>query len=148
MTFIKFKSLTAGLLIGDMKLPQDDDVMLSLLEKAMLTIASKAQVLRLMTVSKDDSLLRTADGDYMIRFPSLPEKNSDTIDMDHELCFAASEYVASYIAKELPKRSYHVKQAEDVIDMYNIKVDSVMRQIQETRDDSTSKYTASLPLEY
>ena len=148
MTFSKLKSLTAGLLVGDMKLPQEDEVVLSLLEKAMLTIASKSQVLRLLTLSKDDAILRTGNGDYMVRFPDLPSTGSDVLDMDHELCFAAADLIASYIAKELPKRSYHVKQAEDIIEMYNIKVDSVMRQIHEAEIGTTDKYTAGLPLEY
>ncbi len=148
MTFSKLKSLTAGLLVGDMKLPQEDEVVLSLLEKAMLTIASKAQALRLLTLSKDDSILRTGDGDFLVRFPDLPSTGSDVLDMDHELCFAAADLIASYVAKELPKRSYHVKQAEDIIEMYNVKVDSVMRQINEAEVGTTDKYTAGIPREY
>ena len=148
MTFTNLKALTTGILIGDMKLPQEDVVMIALLEKAMLTIASKAQVLRLLTVSRDASLLRTADGDYMVRFPNLPVNGTDVLDMDHELCFAAADLIASYIAKELPKRAYHVKQAEDTIEMYNIKVDSVLRQIREAEIGNTETYTSGLPMEY
>ena len=148
MTFSKLKSLTAGLLVGDMKLPQEDEVVLALLEKAMLTIASKSQALRLLTLSKDDAILRTGNGDYMVRFPDLPSTGSDVLDMDHELCFAAADLIASYIAKELPKRSYHVKQAEDTIEMYNVKVDSVMRQINEAEIGTTDNYAAGIPLEY
>jgi len=148
MTYKYLKNLVTGLLIGDMKPPVDnDDVMIPLLEKAMLKIAAKAQVLRLMTTSKDEGVYRTADGDYMIRFPKMPEKDNDTLDIDHELGFAAASFIASFICKPEMK-AYHEKEALDIIEHYNIKYDSIIRQIREKYNMTTNSYEAGLPREY
>ena len=137
MNYRQLKSLTTGLLTGDMKLPQEDDVLLALLEKALFKVASRAQVLRLMTDEKSSGILRTADGNYYIRFPNLPEKDSDDIDVDHELAFAVASYIASFVCR-LDMKPYHIREAEETIDFYNNKYSSIIKQIYEQINGNTA----------
>ena len=144
MTYKGFKNLTSALLVGDIRLPADDESVKALLEMAFFLIASKTQVLRLLTLNKDQSILRTAEGDYLVRFPMLPEKDDDTLDIDHELCFAAARYVASFVTKDINRSRFHEDKGNDIIDLYTAKVDTIMQQIREEYDNG--EYECLLPI--
>jgi len=146
MTYGEIKNLTAGLLTSDYRLPKDDSEVKAMLEMAFFIIASKIQVLRLLTTNKDNSILRTAEGDYLIRFPELPTKDDDVLDIDHELCFAASRYLASFVAKEDSRVRYHELKAEEVLDYYQKKVGTIMQQMREQLSVPGDSYDCLLPI--
>jgi len=142
MTFGYFKDLTTGLLRGDNALPKEDNLVIPLLEKAFLKITSRTDVLRVMTLNKDVGVLRTTGSDYIVRFPTLPSNNDDTLDIDHELAFAAASYVASYLSNN--NKKYHTQEAEEVIELYMTKVDKILKDIGYDRETQT----CNVPREY
>lgn len=161
MTYSTMKSLTAGLLTGDNVLPEDEVVLLGLLQYALTTVATQADSLHLMTLSTTANVLRLAQGDYLIRMPEAPiivtdavdaldvtgmtdeeaaaalaiataadvlATNNQLIDIDEELTFAVSRYVASYISRD--KGGIHVQAADRVIKDYNAKTYEITDQMQ------------------
>jgi hypothetical protein len=106
LTYDTFKLMTAGLLTGDNKLPDDIEVLTSLVQYALTTVAMQAESLHLMTLSTSADVLRLAHGDYLIRRPLPPEDGVDELDIDEELTFAVARYVASYLSRE--KGGIHV----------------------------------------
>ena len=119
MTYARLKSLLSGLLIGDNVMPKEDDSLLGLLQYALTTVATKADSLHLMTLDVNSNVLRMAKGDYLIRYPELPEDEEDHIDIDEELVFAVARYMASYMSKA--KGGIHVQAADRIIMDYNAK---------------------------
>ena len=128
MTYATLKNVTVGLLIGDNKLPNDDDVVKGLLQYALTTVAMQADSLHLMTLSTTANVLRLAQGDYLIRMPELPVLDTDLIDIDEELTFAVARYIASYVSKE--KGGIHVNAADRIIKDYNAKTYEITEQMQ------------------
>ena len=120
MTYSELKSLTSGLLIADTSLPIDVEVLKGLVQYALTTVATKADSLHLMTLNKDENILRLAQGDYLIRIPDVPNSDEDPVDIDDELIFAVARYIASYISKE--KGGIHAQIADRIIKDYNAKV--------------------------
>ena len=119
MTYGTLKSITTGLLIGDNVLPSDGAVLIGLLEYAMSTVAMQADSLHLMTLNADANILRRAQGDYLIRTPSMPLTDDEHIDIDDELAFAVARYLASYVSRD--KGGIHVQAADRIIKDYNAK---------------------------
>ena len=113
MTYKKFKVLLRGLLLGDSIVPEDDETLLALFEYGIVMVSEKAESLHLLTLNKAEIVQRLATGSYMIRKPALPEKDEDELDIDEDLCFALSRYVASFISKLRP--DVHVVEAEKMI---------------------------------
>jgi len=107
-------------------------------------IASKIQVLRLLTTNQNENVLRTAEGDYLVRFPDLPTADDNELDIDHELCFASARLLASFIAKEPERVNYHERKADEIMDYYQKKVASVMNQIREKYNTATGEYKCLL----
>ena len=134
MTYGELKSLTSGLLIGDTLLPLDSEVLKGLVQYALNTVATQADSLHLRTLNKDANILRLAQGDYFIRTPQIPNKDTDFIDIDEELTFAVARYLASYISKE--KSIFHMREADRVIKDYNSKVYEVTNEIA-VKDNNT-----------
>ncbi len=128
MTYTMLKNLTTGLLTGDNVLPSDEEVMLGLLQYALTTTAMKADSLHLMTLSTTANVLRLAQGDYLIRNPELPVDDEDEIDIDDELIFAVSRFIASYLSRE--KGGIHVQAADRIILDYNAKTYEITEQMQ------------------
>ena len=120
MTYDELKNITSGLLIGDVALPQDEDVLRGLVKYALTTVATQANSMRLMTLDETRPILRLAGGDYYIRVPDTPEDGVDLVDIDDELVFAVARYIASYISKG--KGGIHVNAADRIIKDYNAKV--------------------------
>jgi len=123
MTYKQLKSMCKGLLVGDNSLPQDQDEMLGLVELAFYDIATNSLALRLLTLDKNTNILRMAQGNYLTRFPILPSEESDVLDIDHELCYAAARLIASYVSKNKPK--VHFVEAKKIINDYNAKVTEI-----------------------
>lgn len=127
MTYKKFKVLLRGLLLGDSIVPEDDETLLALFEYGIVMVSEKAESLHLLTLNKAEIVQRLATGSYMIRKPALPEKDEDELDIDEDLCFALSRYVASFISKLRP--DVHVAEAEKMISIYNHKVYQILEKV-------------------
>ena len=123
MTYDELKNITSGLLVGDVALPQDEDVLRGLVKYALTTVATQANSMRLMTLDETRPILRLARGDYYIRVPDTPEDDVDLVDIDDELVFAVARYIASYISKD--KGGIHVNAADRIIKDYNAKVSEI-----------------------
>lgn len=119
MTYAKLKTLTQAYLISDNKLPPEPEVFLVLTESALLEVATRAESLHLMTLSKSDNILRLAYGEYMIRVPESPLLDSDYVDIDEELVPAVARIIASSISKD--KGGMHATVANRLILDFNAK---------------------------
>ena len=128
MTYQTLQNLTAGLLTGDNRLPNEPEIVLSMLEYALTTVATKADSLHLMTLSTEVDVLRMSVGDYLIRRPALPILLTDNLDIDDELGFAVARLIASMVSKE--KGGIHVQAADRIILDYNAKVYEIIDQMQ------------------
>ena len=128
MTYQILQNVTAGLLTGDNRLPNEEEIVLALLSYAITTVATKADSLHLMTLSTDVDVLRLAQGDYLIRRPNLPELLTDELDIDDELGFAVARLIASMVSKD--KGGIHVQAADRIILDYNAKVYEIIHQMQ------------------
>jgi len=124
MTYGQLKSITTGILIGDNVLPKDEDVMLGLVGMALMAVANRAESLHLMTLDTTDNVLRMANGDYYIRIPNTPEDEVDIMDMEDELLYAVSRYLASYLSKS--KGGIHVNEATRIILNFNAKTYDIL----------------------
>lgn len=133
MTFGLLKKLTEGLLIGDNKLPKDDETIKALLSLAFNMTASKAESLHLLTLDQKDDILRTGTGDYLMRSPELPKDDMSELDIDDDLGYVAARYIASFISKE--KSRVHELAAENLINNYNEKVDALMSRVSHNKED-------------
>lgn len=124
MTYGTLKYIVTGLLTGDNTLPRDDNVVKGLLSYAFNKIGNEAESLHLLTLNKEQEILRTATGDYLMRVPSLPTDDTDELDIDEELCFPAAEFIAGFISKE--KKEDHDIEAKKLILQYNGKVEAIL----------------------
>jgi len=124
MTYGTLKYVAQGLLTGDNKLPKEDEVVLALLGMAYDHLANKCQVLNLLTLDKSEDILRLGTGDYLVRTPQLPTTDSDELDIDDNLGYAAASLIASYISKN--KSPIHEKRAADAILVHNGKVEELV----------------------
>ena len=141
MTYGGLKSLVTGLLIGDNVIPKDDAVMKSLLSYAFDMIANKAEALRLMTMNSTEEIVRLGPGEYLVRKPNIPALDTDELDIDHELGFAAARYIASMISKE--KVAMHQQYGDDEILKYNGKVYQILEKVkieQENKEECINEY--------
>jgi len=138
MTYGVLKNLVTGLLMGDNVIPKDDEVIKALLSYAFNMVSNKAEALHLLTLNKNDDILRMGTGDYLVRTPELPVLDSDELDIDHELGFAAARYMAAMISKE--KAIIHQQYGDDEILKYNGKVYQILEKIRidsESCDENT-----------
>ena len=139
MKYKELKVLVSALLVGDNKITSNEAELKSLLMLAFNDIASRAQSLRLMTKSMNKEVLRGSVGDYLTRYPELPEDDESELDMDKDLCFAAARFIASYVSKNKP--AVHVEEGEKMIRLFNGKVNSMIESIQV--DEEGNGYVAS-----
>lgn len=124
MKYKELKVLVSALLVGDNRITSNEAELKSLLMLAFNDIASRAQSLRLMTKSMNKEVLRGSVGDYLTRYPELPENDDSELDMDKDLCFAAARFMASYVSKNKP--AVHVEEGEKMIRLFNGKVNSMI----------------------
>ena len=127
MKYKELKVLVSALLVGDNRITSNEAELKSLLMLAFNDIASRAQSLRLMTKSMNKEVLRGSVGDYLTRYPELPENDESELDMDKDLCFAAARFIASYVSKNKP--AVHVEEGEKMIRLFNGKVNSMIESI-------------------
>lgn len=123
MKYGELKALCSALLVGDNKLSSNDADVKALLTLAFNDIANRAQSLRLLTKSQNKEILRGSVGDYLTRYPDLPENNDSELDMDKDLCYAAARFIASYVSKNKP--DVHKLEGEKMILLFNSKVNSM-----------------------
>lgn len=144
MTYLRLKSLIKGMLVGDNVIPQEEDTVIALVETALLTTATKADSLHLMTLSTTADVLRLAQGDYLIRMPVPPTLDTDLIDIDEELTPAVARYVASYISAK--KGGIHIQAAERIILDYNAKTWEIFEQMEvEAAEDGVTDMCYTVP---
>ncbi len=127
MTYLQLKYLIIGLLTGDNKIPQEEFVLQSLVGSALLTVANKADAVKLMTLDPDVPILRLGQGDYFVRKPIEPINDDDIVDIDDELIPAVARYVASMVSKE--KGGIHVNAADRIVLDYNGKTWELIEQM-------------------
>ena len=121
MTYSNLKYLVKALLVGDNVLTKDNNEVLVLLSYAYDKIANEADALKLFTaVTEDKQIIRQGPGSLFVRMPNLPEEDSDELDIDDELCYAAARFMCSFVSRE--KGGIHVKEAQSLIRTYNHKV--------------------------
>jgi hypothetical protein len=126
MTYGTLKKLTSALLIGDNQLTKDEGEISALLAYAISSVANKADALKLFTADKTGSrILRQGPANMFVRMPQTPESDDDELDLDEELCFACSRYIASFVSRD--KSQMHLYEANDIISMYNAKVLAYMQ---------------------
>jgi hypothetical protein len=122
MTLYEVRNLTSALLFGDTKLP-DNSSFLLLLEQSFQYILNESTPLKLITQSKDFTLMRVltnGDSPRYLRKPRVPLNDGEELDIDDELCFAVANLVASYLSKRKP--DYFKRYAIEVIAQYNMKI--------------------------
>lgn len=124
MTYGKLKILTSGLLVGDNKLPKENDQILALLEMSYIYLVDKCQVLNLQTEDKSVLIQRLGRGDFMVRKPELPNSDDDELDIDDSLSPVVASLIASYISEK--KTQIHQARADEIIRDYNAKVDELI----------------------
>ena len=129
MTYGKLKVLIAALLIGDNKVPKENDLILALLEMAYVYIVDKCQVLTLHTEDKSANIQRLGRGAFMLRKPELPTADTDELDIDEALVPVVASLIASYISDK--KIQVHQSRADEGIRSYNAKVDEFIESIPE-----------------
>lgn len=135
MTYAQFTFLCRGLLVGDNAIPADPEVQLALFSYACDKVANEADALKLFTATKSDGVLRNGPGNSFVRQLELPNivnakvNESYIIDLDDELCYPLARYFVSFITKE--KMAYHVAEAENLIRIYNSKVDAYMSRLKQ-----------------
>ena len=132
MTYKRLKSVTSGLLTGDTLLPRDPDELLGLLEMAFDEIVTHAEALRLLTLNKDSNVARLGSGNYLLRYPNLPETDEDELDLDNELGFPVARLLASYVSAK--KQQLHYSEAKRLIRNYNSKIYEILETMQEQED--------------
>ena len=132
MTYKQLKTLASALLIGDNKLPQDNDLILALLEMAYIYLVDKCQVLNLSTLDKSAHIQRLGKGSYVVRKPNLPAVDTDELDIDEELGYVVASLIVSYISDK--KTAIHQSRADDGIRSYNAKVDELIESLKLQED--------------
>ncbi len=136
MTYATMKRQCRILLIGDNKLPSDPEDMLAALEMAYIEISNKATALKLLTVNKDNAIMRQGPGDLYVRMPRLPRDDTDRLDIDSELIPAVSRIIASYISKE--KTKLHLAIASEIIRDYEAKVVSYIEEMERRSNEESN----------
>jgi len=137
MTYGDLKNLVKALLIGDNVLTRENNEVLMLLQYAYNEIANEADALKLFTaVTIDKQIIRQGPGSLYVRMPSLPVDDTDELDIDNELCFAAARYMCSFISRE--KGAIHLGEAQKIIRMYNNKVQTFFENFDQ--DENLKEY--------
>lgn len=124
MTYGKLKILASALLVGDNKLPKEDESIKALLEMAYIYLVDECQVLNLQTEDKSVLAQRLSRGDFLVRKPDLPNSDNDELDIDEVLAPVVASLIASYISEK--KTQVHQSRADKGIRSYNAKVDELI----------------------
>ena len=130
MTYGNLKTLVRALMIGDQTLTKDDAEILVLVEYAFDKIANEADALKLFTTDViSNRILRSGPGRQFVRKPALPVIDTDELDIDNDLSYAAARYICSFISRE--KNVMHAQEAGNIIRAYNQKVQTYFENIEQ-----------------
>jgi len=143
VTYKRLQFLTSGLLTGDVELPMDKDVLLSLVEMSFNEIATLSESMHLMTLNRANKVTRISMGDYVVRTPELPVNEDDELDIDNELCFPMARLIASYVSKD--KAAHHYSEAKRLVLDYNAKVYEILQTV-ELREEGDTYDVAGTPI--
>lgn len=123
MTLGELREHTSALLkmSGDAKLP-DNDVYIPILHQAMVEIANETYPLTLITTDNQQNILREFQYGMYVREPERPALDTDTLDLDTDLCFAASNLIASKFARDPMVKQSYSQEAYRAIDAYSSNV--------------------------
>ena len=122
MTYSDVLTLSQAYLVGDNKIPADEETQLLLLEDALLEVADRAAVMNLTSKDAGD-VLRLGPGDkLLVRMPTLPSSLGTQIDMDHELAGPVARFIAAVVAGKEGGAKKHISAANRRILNYNAKV--------------------------
>ena len=127
MTLGILKTNVAALLSvrNDVAMKTDNAIIIPLVNMAMLNIANRYKVLKLMTKSENFKVLRALSGEnkgWYIRMPKEPKTDDDKLDMDSELCMALVNYVAADLAANIVNRNIFKKSARKIVKDYSFKI--------------------------
>ena len=122
MTYETLQNLTSVYLLGDNTVIKDELKLLAALESAYLYAATKCTALKLLTVNRDQSIMRMGPGRTYVRMPKLPRDKADKLDIDHELGPAIARILAHYMAKDIHLKEYHKVEALELMREYENKV--------------------------
>ena len=129
MTYKELLSLTEVYLGGDYVLPDDDDAKLVSLKSAYYFAADQCTALKLLTESKDTSIMRMGPGNTYVRMPNMPRDLTDKLDIDSELVPAVARTMAHYIAKDIKMKQYHKNEALELYRRYEAKVTEYLEEM-------------------
>ena len=123
MTLQKLMDHTAAILTarGERKCPAIAGYVPILYEE-MISLANRQKVLSLVTKSADARVLRSLGGGDYIRMPKEPRTENDKIDMDEELMYALSNFVAASVAAENVNIALYHKKGSRLVKDYAFKL--------------------------
>jgi len=123
MTFLELKTQVSALLEAkrEVSLPSNA-VLLVLANDAVLQIANRYKVIRLMTQNINSQILRDLGDGYYMRIPQKLTLNDDVIDLDDELTSAVSFRVSAGLASELKNVASFTKSEQRILKDYSFKL--------------------------
>jgi len=139
MVYKELLDLVEVYLGGDYVLPDDEGKRLVALKSAYYYAADQCTALKLLTVDKDESIMRMGPGDTFVRMPRLPRDLTDKLDIDSELVPAIGRIMAHYIAKDISMKNYHEAKALELFRRYEAKVQEYLNEM-----DARGKYDEEL----
>ena len=124
MTYLELKQHTSSILKAKREVSMTDDeaTIKAILYEAMLNIANRYKVLKLVTKSENFKLLRSLGSGYYIRTPKEPRDDSDKLDLDSELHIALANYVASALASDPKNIVLFERRANKIVKDYAFKL--------------------------
>lgn len=124
MTYDELKKHISTLLKSrrDVAIPATDDEIIPLVEEAMLNIANRYKVLKLVTRSENFKILRALGDGYYIRVPKSPNVLTDKMDIDSELCMAVANFTAASLSANEHNRNIWNKKAHRMVKDYAFKI--------------------------
>ncbi len=137
MTLSEIMAHTSALLTvaGEVKIPPKE-VYIPLLHQSMLEIANNTYVLGLVTKSENFRVLREIDDGSYIRMPKAPKIDTDKIDIDEELNYALSNYVASKIARKKQNKEKFEFDGMEIQSAYDFKIYRTLELREESECDT------------
>ena len=119
MTYEELKATAGVFLTGDNVLPlRDPAKMQAMVSSAYKFAAKKCTALKLLTTTREDSIIRMGPGNTYVRKPKLPVNDTDVLDIDDELGDAIARIMAYQVAKDTRTKDYHKREALELMRDY------------------------------
>lgn len=128
MTLAELKIHTSSLLKAKREIIiSEDEVLISLANEIILNIANRYLIVILMTKNINDEILRDigkdSDGEqWYMKIPATITTVNDILDLDDELLFAVSNYLAAAMASEVKNTMYYERKAGRIVKNYSFKL--------------------------